>query len=209
MTSHVLLLHGLYMGTWIMQPLAHKLKKHGFTVDTFGYYSIRQTLPQHAVSLTEKVEQFYRCHNEPLHFVGHSLGGLVLRHFAAMHPDLIRGRIVTLGTPHQGSSVAERLKNMKFSRFTLGGSYRNGLDGNVPALPPGIELGSLAGNRPIGAGNLLGIKGENDGTVCVKETFCEGMKDHIVLPVTHTSMLLNKDAAAQIEKFLHCGYFLP
>ena len=83
---HVILLHGLHMHAWAMKPFAVLLKEQGFTVDTFGYYSVWQTLPQHAAALNRFVETG-RYGGGPLHFVGHSLGGLVLRHFAAAHPE--------------------------------------------------------------------------------------------------------------------------
>ena len=100
MNEHVLLLHGIHMHAWTMLPFAHLLKQQGLSVQTFGYYSIWQKPEQHCAALTAAAEDFFRRHQKPLHFVGHSLGGLVLRRFAAARPDLVRGRIVTLGTPH-------------------------------------------------------------------------------------------------------------
>ena len=93
-----------------------------------------------------------------------------MRCFAAARPDLVRGRIVTLGTPHQGSTTAETIRNWGAGTPLLGGAYRNMLDGNLPDLPPGIELGSLAGNSPLGIGRIFKLQGENDGTVLVEET---------------------------------------
>lgn len=73
---HVILLHGLHMHAWAMKPFAALLQEQGFTVDTFGYYSVWRTLPQHAAALNRFVETG-RYGGGPLHFVGHSLGGLV------------------------------------------------------------------------------------------------------------------------------------
>ena len=159
---HVILLHGLHMHAWAMKPFAVLLKEQGFTVDTFGYYSVWQTLPQHAAALNRFVETG-RYGGGPLHFVGHSLGGLVLRHFAAAHPDKVSGRIVTLGTPHCGSMAAERVRSMGLGTPLLGGSYRYALDGAAPPLPPGIELGSIAGSKPQGLGRMLGLHGFGRG----------------------------------------------
>ena len=111
MNEHVLLLHGIHMHAWTMLPFARLLKQQGLSVQTFGYYSIWQKPEQHCTALTAAAEDFFRRHQKPLHFVGHSLGGLVLRRFAAARPDLVRGRIVTLGTPHQGSTTAETIRN--------------------------------------------------------------------------------------------------
>lgn len=204
---HVILLHGLHMHAWAMKPFAALLKEQGFTVDTFGYYSVWQTLPQHAAALNRFVETG-RYGGGPLHFVGHSLGGLVLRHFAAAHPDKVSGRIVTLGTPHCGSMAAERVRSMGLGTSLLGGSYRYALDGAAPPLPPGIELGSIAGSKPQGLGRMLGLHGSQDGTVLVGETRCPGMGGHIVLPVSHSGMIFSRTVAEQTAHFLRRGRFL-
>lgn len=207
MNEHVLLLHGIHMHAWTMLPFARLLKQQGLSVQTFGYYSIWQKPEQHCAALTAAAEDFFRRHQKPLHFVGHSLGGLVLRRFAAARPDLVRGRIVTLGTPHQGSTTAETVRNWGAGTPLLGGAYRNMLDGNLPDLPPGIELGSLAGNSPLGIGRIFKLQGENDGTVLVEETRFPGMTDHILLPVSHTGMLTDKRVAGQTAAFLRHGKF--
>ena len=130
-----------------------------------------------------------------------------MRCFAAARPDLVCGRIVTLGTPHQGSTTAETIRNWGAGTPLLGGAYRNMLDGNLPDLPPGIELGSLAGNSPLGIGRIFKLQGENDGTVLVEETRFPGMADHILLPVSHTGMLTDKRVAGQTAAFLRHGRF--
>ena len=131
----------------------------------------------------------------------------MLRHFAAARPDLVRGRIVTLGTPHQGSATAAAIRARHVGVPLLGRAYHDLLDGNLPPLPDAVELGSIAGNRPLGIGHLVGLDGENDGTVLCAETHCPGMADHIVLPVSHTAMIADKEAAAQTAAFLRSGRF--
>ena len=204
--SKIILLHGLHMHSWVMKPLADMLEKQGFDVALFGYYSVWHTMPQHTQALAEFVEKHDT--GEPLHFAGHSLGGLVLRHFAAAHPDKVSGRIVTLGTPHCGSMAAERVRSMGLGAPLLGGSYRCALDGGAPPLPPSIELGSIAGSKPQGLGRMLGLHGSQDGTVLVGETRCPGMGGHIVLPVSHSGMIFSRTVAEQTAHFLRCGRFL-
>ncbi|KLT72683.1 acetyltransferase [Neisseria arctica] len=209
MNERVLLLHGLHMHAWAMRPFARLLAGFGCDTDTFGYYSVLHNIQRHSKALIDKVEADYEKDNTlKLHFVGHSLGGLVLRHFAAQRPDLVRGRIVTLGTPHQGSQAAVKIHGWGLGVPVLGGSFLSGLNGEVPPLPVGIELGSLAGNQPLGLGRLLRLEGENDGTVGVAETCLENMADHVVLPLSHTGMLFSKDAAAQSAWFLRQGRFM-
>ena len=130
-----------------------------------------------------------------------------MRHFAAHFPYLIHGRMVTLGTPHQTSIVVQKLVQWGIHKPLLGRAYPIPLAGHLPPLPNGIELGSLAGNHGVGVGRFLGIGHESDGTVCVAETYCEGMKDHIVLPLSHTSLLFSRQAAQQTAHFLLHGKF--
>ncbi|MCP1660341.1 serine aminopeptidase domain-containing protein [Neisseria perflava] len=204
--ERVILLHGLHMHAWAMKPFARMLAQYGFDTTVFGYYSLINTLPQHAAALAQAVTRLNQS-GEALHFVGHSLGGLVLRHFAAAYPEKISGRIVTLGAPHQGSSAAQRIDGMGLRTPLLGGSYASALDGHAPSLPVNIALGSLAGNKPQGLGRILGLSGEHDGTVKVAETVCPHMRDHVVLPVSHTGMLWNPVAALQTAEFLQHRYF--
>lgn len=208
MPHHVLLLHGLYMRAWVMRPFARMMQQQGFNTGIFDYRSLKYPISVHTAALAAQVERYYQIRDEPLHFIGHSLGGLVLRHFAAAFPEYTRGRIVTLGTPHQGSFTAAQLKRLGLGRFTLGESYCSALDGHVPPLPEGIELGSLAGSKTIGVGRLLGIQGGHDGTVTIRETCCAGMKDHIVVPTSHTAMLFDHRVAAQAAAFLLRGRFI-
>ena len=152
--AKIILLHGLHMHSWVMKPLAYLLEQEGFEVALFDYYSVLHSMNRHVEDLARWIDENHA--DETLHFVGHSLGGLVLRNFAAAYPDKVSGRIVTMGTPHQGSRAAQRVFNMGLQKPVLGGSYKGALDGSMPELPEGVELGSIAGNKPYGLGRVLG-----------------------------------------------------
>lgn len=205
MTQHVLLLHGIHMHAWAMLPLARLLKNQGVDASVFGYYSVFQNFDAHCKALAKQVRAHYEKTDEPLHFLGHSLGGLVLRRFAAEYPDLVRGRVVTLGTPHQGSSIAHKLHRL--APFTLGKAYEEALNGSAPKITEGGQWGSIAGSHSLGLGKVFELKGTNDGTVLLEETKTENLSDHIVLPVSHTGMLVDKAVAQQIAYFLNHGCF--
>lgn len=207
-TVPVLLLHGLYFTPQMMRPLGRRLAAQGFTVHYFGYRSVRQSLAQHAACLAHVVADLQAAHAVPIHLIGHSLGGLVVRQFAAMHPHGSLGRCVTLGTPHQGSAVAKHLR--QHAPYLLGASYTQALDGELPLWPGHCQWGSIAGNVNIGVGRLLGVSGldAGDGTVSITETQLPG-GHHLVLPVSHTAMLFDAEVARQSAYFLCHGCFEP
>ncbi len=184
--------------------LAHRLRRCGFTVHLFRYASIRGDFGANV----ERLYRFAAAIDAPrLHWVGHSLGGLLIRHLFAHHPELPPGRVVTLATPHSGSLVAARFRAHRLGRLLLGQSG--------PALttaPPPWDgrrpLGSIAGSRPVGVGRLVpGLARPNDGTVGVAETRFAAMSDHLTVPVAHMEMLLSAEVARQTCRFLQQGGF--
>jgi len=119
------------------------------------------------------------------------------------------GRIIMLGTPHNGSGVAHRLAAIPLLRRLMGRSYACGLDGLMPPFPDGHQVGVIAGNRAFGFGMLLGrLAGDNDGTVTIEETKLPVTVAHIVLPVTHTGMQFSGLVADQVCAFLKTGHFV-
>lgn len=202
----VVLTHGIYLHGVAMLPLARHLRRQGFHTVVYSYHSLRQTPAESARTLKTLVD---RLDSAAVHYLAHSLGGLVIRHLMArFHECLPAGRTVTLGTPHQPSLTARGLKRRRFG-FILGRSVEQGLLGDAPPWPPGRELGSIAGTLDVGIGQVLagGLPKPSDGTVAVIETRIEGMNDHICLPVNHTSMLFSTACAIQAEAFFRSGCF--
>ena len=200
----VVLVHGLYThGRWL-SLLARRLQRTGYATVAFSYPSVRRAPADNAGALQDLVASL----DAPVvHFLAHSLGGLVVRHLFSRFPDQPPGRVVTLGTPHQGSYTA-RVICGRGLQFALGCSIDQGLLQDIPPWPPGRELGSLAGTLNIGLGRLLaGIPRPSDGTVAVAETYLPGMTDHICLPVSHMGMLLAPSVAVQACAFFAMGRF--
>ena len=201
----VVLVHGIYMNGIDMLLLKMRLERAGYKTNQFSYRSLRSTPAENAMDLHHLVQQM----NSPvIHFVCHSLGGLVARHLFSLYPDQKPGHVVTLGTPHTVSSAARELNRFPGGKYLLGKSMQRGLQGNVPPWPTARKLGSVAGTLRLGLGMLIpGIPKPNDGTVAVEETKFAGMSDHIVLPVSHFGMLLSKTVAGQTIHFLSHGCF--
>jgi len=187
-----------------MARLARKLQAAGFGVRRFSYPSTAGQIDAHSRQLLKFARQ---TRSGRLHFVGHSLGGLVCLHLLNENPELPSGRVVLLGSPLDGSSIARRSQRIPGGDRLLG-QVRTALENGYGQLPPGRETGMLAGTRAIGLGILLGGAGTpGDGTVAVAETRATGLKDHLLLPVTHTGMLYSAEVARQTACFLRTGSF--
>lgn len=201
----VVLVHGLAMQGWDMELLRRRLEGFGYEAALFRYPSRRRPLEDNA----ELLDAYVRGrHAARLHFVAHSLGGLLIRHLFHRFPEQPPGRVVTLGTPHAGSAAAKVLARSRLGRLFLGHSIDGGLLGDVPPWHGRRELGVLAGDLAIGFGHLVGsLEEPSDGTIGVSETRLAGMADHLVLPVSHIGMLLSAPVAAHTAYFLEHGRF--
>lgn len=204
--------------------MAVKLTAMGFRVYLYRYHSLTRPLVVHSQAL----ERFVRALNihTPINFVAHSLGGLVVRQWLHDYPQFERvGRIVTLGTPHQGSVTADYVH--RYFPYAVGQAYADGLDGNLSKLPNDFansqdklaslpQLGTIIGNKPVGLGQWFlnhhnkttGSHHEHDGTVLVSESFLPWATDSLILPVSHTGMLMDKTVAKQSAYFIRHGQFL-
>lgn len=195
---NVILLHGLWMRSTVMRLLGNRLEKQGFTPVYFRYRTTADNPREHANALAAQIR---RHHLTPCHFVAHSLGGLVLRHLADTAPELIQGRVVTLGSPHQGSAAARFLR--RHTPKLLGKAWDLGLNGTLP--PQTLAWGNVAGTKGIGLGCLLNRLPEpHDGTVALAETALAGSLP-LQVPCSHTGLLLDAEVAAQTGYFLRYG----
>ena len=201
----VVLIHGLWMPALVMALLARRLRRAGWATFRFAYSSRHATLRENAAALAG----FVRGIDAPrVHFVAHSLGGLLLMQLFQDYPGQRPGRVVLLGTPYQGSHVAKRLSRHAWGRWLCGLSLDGALLGDGPRWRGERELGVIAGTVPIGAGWIVpGLAKPNDGTVAVAETVVEEQSDTITLPVTHSALVLSAAVARQVVGFLNTGSF--
>ena len=212
----VILIHGLHQRGFIMRSLSRYLKGEGYRTFELNYRSLAESVEQHSLRLNSWLTQ-HHTPDDPIHLVGHSLGGLVIRDFLNRYPNWQVGRCVTLGTPHVGSTSADYIKRLISP--LVGKAYQAGLDGTIAPMADHICLGVIAGNSPYGLGqiflnhpnrkaNLPKSHCEHDGTVYVFETRLPNATDHIVMPVSHTGMLVNHEVAKQTAHFLAHGKFM-
>ena len=199
----VILVHGLWMPGLVMSPLARRLSRAGYRCHLFDYAGRERPLAANA----ERLAQFARRLG-PAHFVGHSLGGLVVLEALNANPALAVERVALLGTPARGCLSARRLARYGFGRWMLGESEALWREGRAARWTRPDLLGVVAGNFPFGLGRTLGrLPGANDGVVCVNETRIDGAAAFTVLPVSHSGMLLSARVALNLRDFLETVHF--
>lgn len=205
--QHVVYVHGLWMRGGESLLLAQRLlREFGLQVHAFPYSAGTWGMEE----ITAHLQSFVRSLDVPaVHFVGHSLGGLVIYRYFERYPEQLPGRAVFLGTPCLESRAAVQAAQVRFISVLMGPSVADEL------LRPrerrwtfGRPLGIVAGSQSIGLGQFVaGFEEECDGTVAVSETRLPGAADHIVLPVSHMGMLVSARVARETGAFLRDGRF--
>ncbi len=204
MSRQVVLVHGLWYGPMSMSLLALRLERLGLECHRFGYPTLSRSVKANAQALYRFVREL---ETDQIDFVGHSLGGLVIMHLFDRFDDLPPGRIVLLGSPVRGSSVASRMVEIKAARPLIG-EARSGLERSFYRTPQGRETGIIAGTSGVGLGRVIeNLEKPHDGTIAVSETLLDDATDTLHLPVSHTGLVLAGPVAEAIASFLHHGHF--
>ena len=207
----VILLHGLMRSSWSMRPLARRLAREGVAVRNVGYPSWRLD-PERLLARLDA--QFGSCRGAPagsVHFVTHSLGGVLLRAWLARAPLASLGRVVMLAPPNAGSEVVDRIGTRRLLRLLLGptgqllGTGAGAWPGGLP--PAGYEVGIVAGTRSINPLFSALLPGENDGAVTVANTRLPGATGFVTVPANHTFIMRSRRVHDQVVSFLRTGHF--
>lgn len=208
----VVLLHGLARTSRSMARLESAFTRVGYVVLNVDYPS--RTAPINSLSetvLARTMADVRLIGCSRIHFVTHSLGGILLRCYFSAHTDARLGRVVMLGPPNQGSEVVDRLRGWwLFRRINgpAGGELGTGTDSVPKSLGPvRFELGVIAGDRSINWINSLMIPGPDDGKVSVESTQVEGMKEHKVVPVSHPFLMRDAGVIGAAMRFVASGTF--
>jgi len=214
MRQHVILLHGLWFNRTVMALLARRIRKAGFQTHCLSYPSMKENPSNNARYLHDYLQSLsLEVKEQSVHFVAHSLGGLVVLNFLDHYLDFPVGRVVLLGSPVLGSDSAQRLLEFPLGSKMLGRSIEeNGLLNGVSFRQNGSqEIGMIAGTLSFGLGTLLGSGGgknePDDGVVSVSETRMPGLADHLCVRVSHSGLLVSRQVAEQTCVFLKSGVF--
>jgi pimeloyl-ACP methyl ester carboxylesterase len=205
MAEPVLLVHGLWMNPFALMPLTWMLNRAGYAASRFSYRTVRDPIERQARQLVQHCAQ---TEGDCLHLVGHSLGGLVILESLRLNPDPRVRRVVLLGTPTAGNLAGRAFAHNPIGRWMVGQSAALWEPREPMRTPQGIELGVVAGDRPLGMGRLFAdLPSPNDGVVCMVETRIEGCADSICMRVNHSGMIFSPEVARQIAFFLRHGTF--
>lgn len=219
----VVLLHGLCLGSWAMAPLAFRLRRRGFRTLNLDYSS--RTVPLDRLGcewLPGKLSERLPGPESrgPVHFVTHSMGGIVLRSWLRRETERTGGdlppwlgRTVMIAPPNGGSGVVDRLREWPPFRWATGvnGLFLGTDDGSAPNTlgpwPRAAELGVIAGCASLNPLFSSWLCGPNDGKVSVESTRLEGMRAHVALPQSHTWIQWRSSTAREVCAFLENGTF--
>jgi triacylglycerol lipase len=211
--EYVVLLHGLARSPNSMSALARSLESAGYRVCNISYPSRKHSIEKLATEFVAPgIRMCISDTTRPVHFVTHSLGGIIVRQLAASIPDLCIGRVVMLSPPNHGSEIVDKLGKLSLFRM-INGPAGLELGTHSRSVPqslgePNFQLGVVTGNRSI---NLLLsrlIPGEDDGKVSLASAKLAAMKDFVVIRSSHPFIMKNKQAIAQSLHFLQDGTFV-
>ena len=208
--SCVILLHGMARTDASMTTIEEELASEGYRVVNYGYPSTEFNIQTLAAKYPS--EAIAKCGEvKAIHFVTHSLGGIILRKYLSDNKIAKLGRVVMLGPPNQGSEVVDKLKNLPGFEWINGpaGQELGTGEQSVPNTlgPVDYPVGIIAGNKTFNPLLSLLLPNPDDGKVSVARTKVEGMSDHIVIPTTHTFMMRNQQVISQVKAFLATGVF--
>jgi pimeloyl-ACP methyl ester carboxylesterase len=208
----VVLLHGIARTSRSLFRLEQALQEAGFATLNLDYPSRRKPLDRLADHIHPAVADLAERHKAPIHFIGHSMGGLLARVYVAKYRPAQLGRVIMLGTPNGGSEVADLLQGLAiYRRFygPAGQQLTTHLDGVLRSLPAlDYAVGIIAGNSSIDPiSSILIVPRPNDGRVSVESSRLVGMAGHITVKASHNGLLRHRLAIDQTIAFLREGRF--
>lgn len=209
--DRVVLLHGLLRSSASLTELQERLQIEGYQVSNIDYPATEKTIDEITGIIKSDLDECCLSGPGKLHFVTHSMGGIVVRDYIAKFRPSNLGRVVMLSPPNRGSELADWLRDSELVGLVFGPAVRElGTDPQSKPLqldPVNFELGVIAGDKSWNPVASYVIPGEDDGTVSIERTRVDGMKDFAVLPHTHTFIMNSARVIDEVVYFLRHGVF--
>lgn len=204
----VVLLHGIIRRASSMSPVEGALRRKGYATLNVDYPSTRHSLEEIAELVHPAISAFNEGNEGALHFVTHSMGGLVTRVYLAAHRPANLGRIVMMAPPNQGSEVADILRRFGAYKRLMGPAGQQLSTRAAAGLPvPDCPVGVIAGTRSVYPIASIFLRGENDGRVSARRTRISPEGPWMAFPVPHPTIMRHKGVHAAVESFLATGSF--
>ena len=205
MKRDVVLVPGLWNPSGVLWPLAARLRRAGYAPHVFSY---RGRSPLEAN--VERLARFVReaVDGRAAHFIGHSLGGVLVLETLNRHPGIAVASALLIGSPVRGSLAGRRFGRERLGRWMMGAAAQC-WDSREARWTREAPLGVLAGSVPVGLGRIVGgrLPGQNDGVVCVDETAVEGMAASKLIREPHSWMPVSAGVARLAQNFMNTGRF--
>lgn len=211
--EYVVLLHGLARSSNSMLLLQKALEKEGYGTCNIDYPSTEHTIEYLSNTyLSKELDTCVPKDARRIHFVAHSMGGILIRYYLKHNKMKHLGRVVMLSPPNAGTEVVDKLGDTYFFK-KLNGPAITQLGTGADSLPNQLgpvnfELGILTGSRTINPILSAMIPGKDDGKVSIKRAKVEGMSDFMVVPHSHPFIMRSAEVARQTAYFLKHGKFL-
>ena len=208
--EQVILLHGLGRGGNAMFLLQKRIREAGYEAHSIEYASLQEQPDIILEKIGKQIERYCRNDGRPVHFVGHSLGGLIVRAYLDQRPLINLGRVVLLGTPSQGSELVDIYDDSWLFKILgptarLLGTDEDSFPNQIG--PPYYPLGIIAGTSSFNPLTDDRLPGADDGVASVKSTKIDGMTDFLLVDTSHSMMRYNETVANETIYFLKKGRF--
>jgi triacylglycerol lipase len=208
----VILLHGLARTENSMLKLERHLEKHGFHIVNIGYPSRKKNIQTLSIeTISQAIIECTKGNATKIHFVTHSMGGILVRYYLEVNKLHNLGRVVMLSPPNQGSEAVDKLKDLELFKWINGpagqqlGTDKESLPNRIG--PPDYEVGIITGDKTINPILSLLIPGEDDGKVSVERAKLLGMKDFLVVHKAHPFIMTDENIINQVIYFIEHGMF--
>ncbi len=208
MKDIIVCMHGLGRTRFSMSRLARFFGRNGYHVINKGYPSRSADIATLSHDYFKPLERIIA--QERVHFITHSMGGIVLRYYLQEHSLVEGSRIVMMAPPNQGSHVTDRYRDSFWYRFLGQGAQQLGSDPDslvCQMQPLKYEVGVIAGSRSADPQFNHCFDGDHDGKVAVSHTRLDEMSDFLVVPCNHTFLMRNPDVLKQCLSFIKTGRF--
>ncbi len=203
----VVLLHGLWRGWRAMEPLARHLASQGFSTLNVPYPSARLPVPALAEHVRRQVAKV--AGDRPVHFVTHSLGGILARTLLADPLPWQAGRLLMLAPPNQGSEIVDWASAHPWALRLLGPAGgalgKNGIPSSLPPLPEAMDAAVIMGKRPGIPFFRKLLEEENDGIVSAAGGRIAGLRGFMILDADHTFIPMHSEVIRICPSFLKSG----